>query len=149
MEKEDKNQEIKENKEMNEEIKIDEKEKIVQDKKIKKEKKQNNTTVILVVSILLSFVCGCVGAYLICQTVSVKSVVKNITTSELIENSISSSVDKVYGSTVVVVASSKGKQISTGTGFIYKKDKNNAYIMTNNHVIEGADTVEVEFNDKR
>lgn len=148
MEKEDRNQEIKENKEMNEEIKIDEKEKIVQDKKIKKEKKQNNTTVILVVSILLSFVCGCVGAYLICQTVSVKSVVKNITTSELIENSISSSVDKVYGSTVVVVASSKGKQISTGTGFIYKKDKNNAYIMTNNHVIEGADTVEVEFNDK-
>ena len=54
MEKEDKNQEIKENKEMNEEIKIDEKEKIVQDKKIKKEKKQNNTTVILVVSILFS-----------------------------------------------------------------------------------------------
>ena len=86
MEKEDRNQEIKENKEMNEEIKIDEKEKIVQDKKIKKEKKQNNTTVILVVSILLSFVCGCVGAYLICQTVSVKSVVKNITTSELIES---------------------------------------------------------------
>ena len=108
----------------------------------------NITTVVLVVSILLSFVCGMLGAYLICQTVSVEQVVKNITTSELVENSISSSVDKVYGSTVVVIASSKGKQISTGTGFIYKKNNGKAYIMTNNHVIDGADSVEVEFNDK-
>lgn len=108
----------------------------------------NITTVVLVVSILLSFVCGMLGAYLICQTVSVEQVVKNITTSELVENSISSSVDKVYESTVVVIASSKGKQISTGTGFIYKKNNGKAYIMTNNHVIDGADSVEVEFNDK-
>lgn len=108
----------------------------------------NMTPVVLVVSILLSFVCGMLGAYLMCQTVSVEQVVKNITTSELVENSISSSVDKVYGSTVVVIASSKGKQISTGTGFIYKKNNGKAYIMTNNHVIDGADSVEVEFNDK-
>ena len=89
-----------------------------------------------------------IGAYLICQTVSVEQVVKNITTSELVENSISSSVDKVYGSTVVVIASSNGKTISTGTGFIYKTKDNKAYVMTNNHVIDGADSVVVEFNDK-
>lgn len=84
---------------------------------------------------------------MISQTVSVQSVVKNITTSELVENSISSSVDKVYVSTVVVVASAKGKQISTGTGFIYKTKGGKAYIMTNNHVIDSADSVAVEFND--
>lgn len=117
-------------------------------RRITKKSNGNITTVVLVVSILLSFVCGMLGAYLICQTVSVEQVVKNITTSELVENSISSSVDKVYGSTVVVIASSKGKQISTGTGFIYKKNNGKAYIMTNNHVIDGADSVEVEFNDK-
>ena len=117
-------------------------------KKDNKNKSGNNTGLVLIVSILLSFVCGMIGAYLICQTVSVEQVVKNITTSELVENSISSSVDKVYGSTVVVIASSKGKTISTGTGFIYKKKDGKAYIMTNNHVIDGADSVAVEFNDK-
>lgn len=119
-------------------------------KKVKKEdnnNKKSNTGVVLIVSILLSFICGMMGAYLISQTVSVESVVKNITTSELVENSISSSVDKVYGSTVVIIASSKGKQISTGTGFIYKKSGKLAYIMTNNHVIDGADAVQIEFND--
>ena len=85
---------------------------------------------------------------MIVSNMSVEKVVKNITTSELVETSISSSVDKVYSSTVIVVAYKDGKQISTGTGFVYKKDNKNAYIMTNNHVIDGADEVEVEFNDK-
>ena len=108
----------------------------------------NNTAVLLVVSILLSFVCGAIGAYLIVSNYTLEQVVKTITTSELVENSISSSVDKVYSSTVIVVAYKDGKQISTGTGFVYKKDDKNGYVMTNNHVIDGADTVEVEFNDK-
>lgn len=105
------------------------------------------TGFVLIISIVLSFVCGMLGAYLISKTVSVEQVVKNITTSELVENSISSSVDKVYDATVVVIASSNGKQISTGTGFIYKDDNGKSYIMTNNHVIDGADKVVVEFND--
>lgn len=110
-------------------------------------KSNNNVGVVLIVSILLSFVCGMLGAYLISKTVSVESVVKNITTSELVENSISSSVDKVYNSTVVILSYSKDKLISTGTGFIYKKSNGKAYIMTNNHVVDGADTVKVEFSD--
>ena len=119
-------------------------------KKVGKKNGNNgsNVGVILIVSILLSFVCGAVGAYLITSNVSVKQVVKNITTSELVETSISTSVDKVYGSTVIIIAYKDDKKISTGTGFVYKKDKKNAYIMTNNHVIDKADKVEVEFNDK-
>ncbi len=109
-----------------------------------------NAGVILVVSILLSFVCGAIAAYLIVSNsnVAVESVVKNITTSELVETSISTSVDKVYGSTVIIMAYKNGQQVSTGTGFVYKKDKNRAYIMTNNHVVDSADEVKVEFNDK-
>ena len=116
-------------------------------RKPRKKKNNNNTALILIISILLSFVCGMAGAYLISQTVSVPSVVKNITTSELVENSISSSVDKVYNSTVVITASKSGQQISTGTGFIYKKSGKLAYIMTNNHVIDGADKAQIEFSD--
>ena len=110
-------------------------------------KNNNHTGAVLVISILLSFVCGMIGAYLISQTISVEQVVKNITTSELVENSISSSVEKVYNSTIVVLAYSNGKLISTGTGFIYKKSGKLAYIMTNNHVINGADSAKIEFND--
>jgi len=110
----------------------------------------NNTSVMLIVTMLLSFVCGGVAAYFIVSNsnVAVQSVVKNITTSELVETSIATSVDKVYGSTVIIVGYKNGQQVSTGTGFVYKKDKNKAYIMTNNHVIDNADEVEVEFNDK-
>ena len=109
-----------------------------------------NAGVILVVSILLSFVYEAIAAYLIVSNsnIAVESVVKNITTSELVETSISTSVDKVYGSTVIIMSYKDGKQVSTGTGFVYKKDKNKAYIMTNNHVVDKADSVEVEFNDK-
>lgn len=127
------------------EIKMDE-----TTKKTKTTKKKNDNSIgfILVITILLSFVCGAIGAYLIVSNYTVEQVVKTITTSELVENSISTSVDKVYSATVIVVSYKNGKQISTGTGFVYKKDAKNAYIMTNNHVIEGADSVEVEFNDK-
>ena len=127
-------------------------EKVVENKKVsvkkkKKKKTNSNVGVVLIVSILLSFVCGMFGAYLISKTVSVESVVKNITTSELVENSISSSVDKVYNSTVMVVTSLDGKEISTGTGFIYKINGNKTYIITNNHVIADGNTVQIEFND--
>ena len=119
----------------------------IENEKPKKKNSGNGIGLILFVSILLSFICGMLGAYLMSKTVSVEQVVKNITTSELVENSISSSVDKVYGSTVVITAYSSGKQISTGTGFIYKINNKTAYIMTNNHVIDGADEAKVEFND--
>ena len=121
----------------------------VEVKKEKSKKKQNNNNgigIVLLVSILLSFVCGMIGAYLISQTVSVEQVVKNITTSELVENSISSSVDKVYDSTVAISHTLNGKLI-TGTGFIYKKKNGLAYIITNNHVIDGATEPDVEFTD--
>ena len=81
----------------------------------------NGVGIVLVVSILLSFVCGAIGAYLIVSNYTLEQVVKTITTSELVENSISSSVDKVYSSTVIIVSYKKGSQISTGTGFVYKK----------------------------
>jgi serine protease Do len=35
----------------------------------------------------------------------------------------------------------------TGSGVIYKKEGNNAFIVTNNHVVEGATSLEVSLND--
>jgi len=120
--------------------------------------KNNNTSLVLTISILLSFVCGMIGAYLITSNANLKgsyavssnevggTVIKNITTSELVETSIATSVDKVYDKTVVVISLSKGKQVSTGTGFVYKVENGKAYIMTNNHVIDEGNSAKIEFN---
>ena len=41
-----------------------------------------------------------------------------------------------------------GKQeVGSGSGVIYKKEGNKAYIVTNNHVVEGAKQLEVTFSD--
>lgn len=66
---------------------------------------------------------------------------KNITIQE--ENSINESIKKVYDGVVLVEAYNRGQQTSSGSGFVYKKDKQYGYIMTNNHVVEGASEVKV------
>lgn len=39
------------------------------------------------------------------------------------------------------------QQIGTGSGVIYKKDGDRAFLVTNNHVVEGSDTIEIIFKD--
>ncbi len=42
---------------------------------------------------------------------------------------------------------SEGGEAGTGSGVIYKKEGNKAYIVTNHHVVEGASRVEVSLSD--
>lgn len=56
--------------------------------------------------------------------------------------SVSSSLEKSYDATVYVETYTGKLKESTGSGFIYKKDSKYAYILTNEHVIEG-DTIEI------
>ncbi|HLR75780.1 MAG TPA: trypsin-like peptidase domain-containing protein [Virgibacillus sp.] len=42
----------------------------------------------------------------------------------------------------------EGNEAGTGSGVIYKQDKDHAYVVTNHHVIEGADTIEVVLSDE-
>ena len=66
------------------------------------------------------------------------------------ENGISDAVEKVYDATVVVESYLNGRLYATGSGFVYKTDDNYGYILTNDHVINGATEVKVLFsNDKR
>lgn len=113
--------------------------------------KKNNIYIFLVLSIIISFVCGSLGAYLITTNNQVSNVVvgnnnnSSITLTE--SDSISSSVEKVYDSVVVVEGFSKEKLASTGTGFVYKNDDDKAYIMTNHHVVSGCDKVKIILSD--
>ena len=108
-------------------------------------KRKNDNSIILMLSILISFICGTLGSYLVITNVpSVsKSIVENVSKVELTENSIALSVEKAYDCVVTVISYSNNQKIGTGSGFVYKKNKDLGYIMTNNHVIDGADKVEV------
>lgn len=115
------------------------------------ENKNNNSGTVLILSIITSFICGTLGSYLVITNVpSVsKSIVENVSKVELTENSIALAVEKAYDGVVTVASYKNEKQISTGSGFVYKTDEEEkiGYIMTNNHVIENADKVEVILSD--
>ena len=67
--------------------------------------------------------------------------VKDVNVTEA--DTIKSGVENVYDS-VMVVKSYNGKSLaSTGTGFVYKKDSKNGYLITNHHVIEDAKSLKV------
>jgi len=55
-----------------------------------------------------------------------------------------------YGLPTSEEEGSQNKESGTGSGVIFKKDGDHAYIVTNNHVIEGADSIEVYLaNEKK
>lgn len=58
---------------------------------------------------------------------------------------ISQSVNKIYDSVVMIDNYQKNKIAGSGSGFVYKKDEDYGYIMTNQHVIEDATKIEVTF----
>lgn len=100
------------------------------------------TKIIYIVSIILSFFIG------ICGTLAVNhyfkaddTINKKVTVTE--QDSIQNSIDKVYDAVVVVEVYNGDKLVSTGTGFVYKKDEKNGYIITNHHVIESNGSIKI------
>lgn len=113
--------------------------------------KKNNLGIILIVSILISFICGSLGAYLITNQTTTATPIIEIPTSQVTlseKDSIAESVEQVYDSVVVVEGITNGQIVSTGTGFIYKKTNKEAYIMTNHHVISGCSEIKIILSEQ-
>lgn len=69
---------------------------------------------------------------------------KNVT---ITENGIADAVDKVYDSVIVVSTISQNQVISTGSGFIYKTNESEAYLITNHHVVDGGNSFKITYTD--
>ena len=113
--------------------------------------KKSDLTTILIITILISFFCGTTLTYMLLfsQNNNQNTIIKNNTQIVLNEDySIEKGIANVYDAVVVIEGYSQKQMISTGTGFIYKKDGSNAYIMTNHHVISSSDKVKVILSDK-
>ena len=112
--------------------------------------KKNHVGGILILSILISFICGAIGGYLILKASLEGETTVNLIHSGVVlteEDSISEGVSAIYDAVVVVEGFKNGSLISTGTGFVYKKTTDKAYIMTNHHVIDGTDSVKIILSD--
>ena len=71
--------------------------------------------------------------------------VKTTTVEEI--SDLKKAINNIYEATTYIEVSSSRGVISSGSGFVYKKDKDYGYILTNYHVIDGGQKFEVTFSD--
>ena len=77
-----------------------------------------------------------------------KTIVKEEKNVTITDNGLSESVEKVYNKVALISNYSMGKLSATGSGFIYKIDGNDTYIVTNHHVVDGGTTFKVMYSDE-
>ena len=77
---------------------------------------------------------------------NITKVLKDVTVTD---TGIADGVEKIYDAVVVVSTYKNDDFIASGTGFVYKKEKNKYFILTNNHVIEGGNKIIVTFTDSK
>ncbi len=104
--------------------------------------------ILLVLIILFTFMLGATSTYFILDYLNKDDKKEEKTVSvSITEDSLKESINKIYDA-VVVLETYKGINIyGTGTGFVYKKDNEYAYILTNQHVIDGGSRVQVTFSN--
>ena len=84
------------------------------------------------------------GSSIKVQKVS-NEVVKTTTVEEM--SDLKTAINSVYESTIYIEVSNNRGVISSGSGFVYKKDDKHGYILTNYHVINGGTKFEIIFTD--
>ena len=80
----------------------------------------------------------------IVQTTNITKTEKEVT---ITDQGIAEAVDKLYDATVIVELLQGNSVIGWGSGFVYKVDGNDAYVITNYHVTDGYKNVQIEYTD--
>ncbi len=103
------------------------------------------TKITYVVTIIIALFTGIIGTIIVIKYIpSTGEVIKEIKEVNISEdNTIKPAIDKIYDAVVLIESYRGNRLISTGTGFVYKKEKNFGYIITNDHVIDGATSIKV------
>lgn len=116
--------------------------------------------ILTILMVVLAFVCGgAVYHYAFAgnnNSSTVTTINKTSTSNGVIqcknnitidETGISAAIGKIYDAAVTIQNYKNNRIASSGSGFIYKKDEKNAYVMTNHHVVSGADKVIITLSD--
>ena len=98
-----------------------------------------------IIGLLIALFTGIIGTIVVYKLIPNNVVTtnqnSNITLTE--QDTISSAIGKINDAVVYIESFQRNVAAGSGTGFFYKKDENYGYIITNNHVVEGAQKVEV------
>lgn len=109
--------------------------------------------ILIIFTTTLAFFMGAIGMYLVFYYFPVgssKSVVNKLEKEVTVTDAgIADAVEKIYDAVVIVESYQNDSLIATGTGFIYKISDEKGYILTNNHVIDGANKVKVIFTNEK
>ena len=104
--------------------------------------------IINIVIILVVLVLGVTGTlYFVNNNSNNNGVLENRNVNITSNDSISESINKVYDSVVVVNNYQNGRLTGYGSGFVYKKEGNYGYVLTNNHVVEGASEIKLTLSN--
>lgn len=109
-----------------------------------------NKNIKLGIVIVASFILGGAFTFSLLRFASDGSVTQTITKNGQViteKNSLASSVEKVKDAVVMIETYENDELSGTGTGFVYKIGEKNAYILTNNHVVNGGTSVKVVLPD--
>lgn len=108
----------------------------------------NNNSKLLFIT-LFSFV---MGSLFMVVVLKYTPLLNNTTTSTIEKKgknvvyektSLKASVDNIYEAVVMVKSFKSNEEYSTGTGFVYKVDDKNGYLITNQHVVSGCSSVKL------
>lgn len=94
--------------------------------------------------VLIALLIGVLGTLYLGKGQTTKTVFgtnKNITINE--DNTLNSSIQKIYNAVVVVESYKQNQKAGSGSGFVYKKDDKYGYILTNYHVVSGSSGLKV------
>ena len=122
-------------------------------KVIKKGVSGGKLVAIFIVTVILSVLIGAGSMLLVFHFYPdlTRDNITNVTRIEkevsITDEGIADAVDKVYDSVVIVKTYRRNQLYATGTGFVYKKTNGIYYLLTNYHVIQDGDKVEVVFTD--
>lgn len=116
-------------------------------------KKENIRTIFLIV---FSFVMGGIIMFALLKWTPLVSEVLGTNGNTIItkngtqvyeKNSLAAAVDKIYDAVAMVSSYQNNTLVSTGSAFVYKTDNNYGYLLTNHHVVDGADKVTVTMSN--
>ncbi len=100
-----------------------------------------------IITIVVAIFIGVIGTIAVCKYLPNETdmTLKEVSVKET--DTISSGIENIYDAVLVIEAYKGNRKYSTGTGFVYKKDDKNGYVITNNHVVEGCDNIKVITTD--
>jgi len=101
-----------------------------------------------IVTIIATFTIGVLSTILtlnhfglLKRVVEVNRIVNEVNITEA--DSISTSVDKIYNAVVYIESLKNKTATGSGSGFVYKIEGDYGYVLTNQHVIDGATEIEI------